>query len=476
MTASIKPNRQSEQDSKLNAALAKLSSAIISPATSFDEMYQLVLEHARLLTESQHGFVSSIDQETYAHVSNTLTKMREEGCSVSAALYSLPNDPHGQYTGLWGYSLNVRAPFFTNSPASHPAAQGLPGGHLPLRNFLSVPVMFGGIVLGQIALANSRRDYTEEDVKTVGRLGELYAVVLHNRQRESKLRRSEEGFRLIVESAPFPMVVAKVADNTVLYTNPRATELFGVHSEAAIGNNAFCYYLQPEQRAAIINSIGQHGRILDEEVKLCDINGKEFWALLSAVKVDWFGSEALITTINDITDRKHMEDALKQLATVDYLTGLWNRRQFMELGNQEYEKFLRYKRPLSIIIFDLDYFKQANDTYGHQMGDKVLVGTAETVLAELRASDIAGRYGGEEFAVILPETPVGQAVQVAERLLKAIADRHYSVDKAEELSVTASFGICEAAESDKSFEEIITRADNALYKAKALGRNQLCCG
>lgn len=472
MTASD-VNGQPEQD-RLNTALAELSSAIISPSTSFDEMYQLVLENARLLTDSQHGFVSSIDQVTCAHVSNTLTKMRGEGCSVNAALYALPNEPHKMYSGLWGYSLNTQVSFYTNSPPTHQAAKGLPDGHLPLKNFLSVPVMFGGAILGQIALANSTRDYTDNDLKVIGRLSELYAVVLHNRQRESELRRSEEGFRLIVESAPFPMVVIKVSDSTVLYTNPRAIELFGVYGEDAIGEEAVDRYIQSEQRLTIMGEILECGRILDKEVKMRDVKGREFWALLSAVKIDWFGSEAIMATINDITNRKHMEESLKHLATVDYLTGLWNRRHFMELGNQEYERFLRHRSPLSILIFDLDYFKEVNDTYGHLMGDTVLIGTAEIVLAEIRSTDIAGRYGGEELAVILPDTSGREALKIAEKLRQRIACRRYIAENSGEMSITASFGVCEAGVHDRTFEEIIHRADNALYKAKSMGRNQLC--
>lgn len=259
--------------SKLNAAIATLSSAIISPATSFEQMYQLVLETARSLTESQHGFVSSIDPNTNAHVSNTLTQMRGEGCSVKAALYALPDDPHKQYYGLWGHSLNTFTAFFTNSPISHPASKGLPGGHLPLTNFLSVPIMFGGMALGQIALANSSRNYTEADLKMVERLGELYAVVLHNRQQEEELRNSEERFRLMVEAAPFPMVVSKISDQTVIYSNPRARELLGFFNEIGPSIKAPEYYLHPEEYYMIINEVQHHGHSRDNEVKLRDAQG-----------------------------------------------------------------------------------------------------------------------------------------------------------------------------------------------------------
>lgn len=474
MSDRVSSSKQLDQG-KLNAALATLSSAIISPATSFEQMYQLVLETARSLTESQHGFVSSIDLKNSAHISNTLTQMREEGCLVEAALYALP-DPHNQYNGLWGHSLNTLTAFFTNSPMAHPASQGLPGGHLPLMNFMSVPVMFGGEALGQIALANSPRDYTEADLRMVERLGELYAVVLHTRQQEEELRNSEERFRLMVEAAPFPMVVAKLSDQTVIYRNPRATELLGLPDEKEPVIKASEYYTQAEQYFTIITEVRHHGHSRDNEVRMRNAQGKPFWALLSAVKVDWFGNEVIMMAINDISERKHLEEELKRLATVDYLTGLWNRRYFMEVGCHEHERFSRFKQPLSIIILDLDHFKQVNDSYGHQMGDRVLQGIAQVLQKELRAVDVAARYGGEEFAIILPATACAGAVTVAEKLRQAIGNIRFPVQGSAVLSVTASFGIAELEEGDKTFDDAITRADNALYTAKAKGRNQLYCG
>lgn len=197
--------------------------------------------------------------------------------------------------------------------------------------------------------------------------------------------------------------------------------------------------------------------------------------MLSAVKVDWFGNEVIMTAINDISKRKHLEEELKRLATVDYLTGLWNRRYFMEVGCHEHERFSRFKRPVSIIILDLDHFKQVNDVYCHQMGDRVLQGMTQILQKELRSVDVAARYGGEEFAIILPKTSCEGAVTVAEKLRQAIENIHFPVQASAALSITASFGIAELEDGDRTFDDAITRADNALYTAKAKGRNQLYC-
>ncbi|SEO82542.1 diguanylate cyclase [Propionispora vibrioides] len=476
MKVTTRPDDRSERASRLHVVIAELLSAIIASTVSFDEMYQSVLDKARWLTESQHGFVSSIDEKTGAHISNTLTKMRDEGCTINAALYSLPEGPHKLYSSLWGYSLNVRESFFTNNPSSHAASVGLPSGHVPLKNFLSVPIMFGDEILGQIALANSVRDYTVDDLKEITRLGEVYAIVLHNRRQESDLQRSEEQFRSMVEIAPFPMLVTRREMNgTILYGNLRAAALFKVSQEELIGSTFADYHQNRDEWMATLDEIEKNGCAMDKEMQFYDVNGKVCWILLFVVKVIWFGSEALMITINDVTDRKNMEETLRQLATVDYLTGIWNRRYIMDLGNKEFEHCLLYKTHMSVIIFDLDHFKQVNDKYGHNIGDRVLQGTAKVVTNELRGREIFGRYGGEEFAIVFPEISLREAAEIAERLRQAIETYQYLLENVSTLTVTASFGISEVLDNDRTFEESLARADNALYKAKALGRNRICC-
>ncbi|KAF1855677.1 hypothetical protein Lal_00006918 [Lupinus albus] len=421
MKVTTRPDDRSERASRLHVVIAELLSAIIASTVSFDEMYQSVLDKARWLTESQHGFVSSIDEKTGAHISNTLTKMRDEGCTINAALYSLPEGPHKLYSSLWGYSLNVRESFFTNNPSSHAASVGLPSGHVPLKNFLSVPIMFGDEILGQIALANSVRDYTIDDLKEITRLGEVYAIVLHNRRQESDLQRSEEQFRSMVEIAPFPMLVTRREMNgTILYGNLRAAALFKVSQEELIGSTFADYHQNRDEWMATLDEIEKNGCAMDKEMQFYDVNGK----------VIWFGSEALMITINDVTDRKNMEETLRQLATVDYLTGIWNRRYIMDLG------------------------------------------TAKVVTNELRGREIFGRYGGEEFAIVFPEISLREAAEIAERLRQAIETYQYLLENVSILTVTASFGISEVLDNDRTFEESLARADNALYKAKALGLNQ----
>jgi diguanylate cyclase (GGDEF)-like protein len=160
-------------------------------------------------------------------------------------------------------------------------------------------------------------------------------------------------------------------------------------------------------------------------------------------------------------------------ASTDSLTGLHNRRSFGELAQRVYEQALRYDHPLSVLMLDIDHFKQVNDYFGHQAGDYVLRIVAYHCLATLRAVDVIGRYGGEEIAMILPETDSDQAYSVAERLRHTLAQAIIPTEQGT-LQITVSLGVATAAPPDHlPLETLIDYADQALYQAKRAGRNRV---
>ncbi|MBI5963286.1 MAG: PAS domain S-box protein [Chloroflexi bacterium] len=195
----------------------------------------------------------------------------------------------------------------------------------------------------------------------------------------------------------------------------------------------------------------------------------------------------------DISNRKQAEDELRRanksletahlelqqslaqeqvLARTDGLTNIYNRRYFFELAMREFNSTIRYQRPLTIILFDVDGFKMINDTFGHTLGDEVLEHVAYATSKQVRDVDILARYGGDEFIILLPQTDAGQAFQTAERIRQSVMST-YEMEDNSQLMVTLSIGVAEIihAPPDESVEAVIRRADKALYMAKQNGRN-----
>jgi diguanylate cyclase (GGDEF)-like protein len=174
---------------------------------------------------------------------------------------------------------------------------------------------------------------------------------------------------------------------------------------------------------------------------------------------------------HEVEARKTLEVELRILATTDPLTGVYNRRRFLELGEYERLREIRNRRGLSLLALDIDHFKKVNDTYGHGVGDETLVRFVQACSSCLRAMDTLGRTGGEEFAVLLPETALANAREVAERMRAEVAECLINVDQGT-FQITVSIGLAQLQE-DESFEALMARADLQLYEAKRAGRDRV---
>lgn len=161
---------------------------------------------------------------------------------------------------------------------------------------------------------------------------------------------------------------------------------------------------------------------------------------------------------------------MKEMARIDGLTGIYNRQYFQERLQSEFKEAQKNGYPLSLVIYDIDYFKKFNDMYGHLFGDKVLKSVAEAVVSTLRKSDVIARYGGEEFTILLPRTSLDEAYEKVETLRKLIAN-HVIEDNLISVSVTASFGVSSFDECALTENDLVRTADDALYEAKSAGRN-----
>lgn len=189
--------------------------------------------------------------------------------------------------------------------------------------------------------------------------------------------------------------------------------------------------------------------------------------------------EHLCLVIYDVTDvatnRRQLlsvNDQLQLLSSTDRLTGLYNRGHWEETLKLEFARHLRYGHNSSLIMFDIDHFKRVNDTYGHPGGDKVIQCVADIVREHIRDSDLCGRYGGEEFAILLPDTHKAGALILAERLRQAIEDVNV-VHEGQVIRFTISLGVADLEQSAQDHKELIEWADQALYASKKGGRNRV---
>ena len=241
--------------------------------------------------------------------------------------------------------------------------------------------------------------------------------------------------------------------------------------------------LPPVETAKILDAIGQTiqtGKIQVIDYKIPVVAGGERWfegriALMEKSDPD---RGKVVFMASDITERVQLYQEVQRMANQDVLTGCFNRRHFMTLAAQEIHRSMRYHRPLSLLMIDIDHFKNVNDRHGHQIGDQLLCNLVLLCQKQLRNDDILGRYGGEEFVVMMPETASEGALIASKRLLERIEKMEINTPEGR-LSITVSMGL---ASLDRGFDKthtldtLIKSADVALYAAKAAGRNRVELG
>jgi diguanylate cyclase (GGDEF)-like protein/PAS domain S-box-containing protein len=288
-------------------------------------------------------------------------------------------------------------------------------------------------------------------------------------ERTAALRQSEEGLRALLDVTPIALVLTS-QDHRVIFANPRAFALFEVPADAPLGFDAREYWVNQAERERILSEAAK-GPIDGIETELRTKSGRRFWGRLSAQRLHWAGEPALLSCVDDITPQKRAEAQLRDLATRDVLTGIHNRRSLIEIGIQELDRARRYGRPLTAAMIDVDHFKRVNDAHGHAIGDEVLRSIVRATTDLLRGSDAMGRWGGEEFVVILPETDLRAAQRVLERIRSTIAQRPREAGDLK-LHVTISIGIAEWT-GIESLPALVERADRACYAAKHAGRDRV---
>ena len=317
----------------------------------------------------------------------------------------------------------------------------------------------------------------------------MWAIVrdiTSRKKMDTALRESQEMFSLFMQHSPIYTFIKSVtsSESRVLQASDNFHELTGIPGLDMVGHTMD--ELFPAEFAAKISSddwdVVSNGMILklDEE-----LNGRHYTTI--KFPIIWGDKTLLAGYTIDISERKRAEQELaaanselqtafareQQLARTDALTGVNNRRHLYELAEHEFDVAVRYGQPLSVIMFDIDHFKKVNDIFGHTVGDQILERVAQVASSELRSADVLGRYGGEEFIILLPMTNAQQAYSLAERIRVKAADMNMPTSKGE-ASVTLSIGVIEIDRAShlESVEEVFRRADQAMYSAKQAGRNR----
>jgi len=318
---------------------------------------------------------------------------------------------------------------------------------------------------------------------------------------EDALQRAEQRYRGLFEDAPAMYVITRTVEGSpvIVDCNELFSRTLGYSRDELLGQAVVDLY-SPASRVQLLE--GGYRRALagefeTEERELLARDGRIVPTVVRAVpEADATGRvTGTRAMFIDITERRQAEEELrsikneletinlelrqslereKLLACTDGLTGLYNHRHFFELAASEFRAALRYRHPLTFLMFDMDNFKHVNDTLGHAAGDKLLVKVAQITNAQVRASDVVARYGGDEFIVMLPHTTAQQALLVAERICASIAAISVGIAK-EPFALTLSIGIAETRHEQmgENVERVIQCADEALYKAKQSGRNRI---
>ena len=282
-----------------------------------------------------------------------------------------------------------------------------------------------------------------------------------------------------VEQSPNSVVITDF-DGKITYVNSAFTAITGYSAKEVLGKKTSILksgYMSKEVYENLWQTI-LSGKTWEGELNNMKKGGELFWENTRiAPLLNQDGEISNFVAIKvDITERKRAQDELERMAITDPLTGLFNRRYFFEVAQKEFLKSIRYNRPLSVVLFDIDMFKSINDTYGHLAGDQILAQIGVLLTQKERETDLSARYGGEEFVLLLPETDCEGARNTAERLrsLLETSPIYYENHK---IQFTASFGVAGIGNRDypETFDYLILQADKALYEAKRISRNTVVC-
>jgi len=340
--------------------------------------------------------------------------------------------------------------------------------------FIAVGASLDDILASWRATLWSSLGLTAGLIALVGFMGARLTAQIRERDTIERIRVADlERFRFVFDAVSNGILVADAKTGTFTDVNAAGCAMFGFSRDELVGSDVdkISSGIPPYTRKGAIELLAkapsEAAHTFEWHCKAKD--GHLLWAEISLRRVELAQHSVDLAVVHDITEQKRRHDDVTRQANVDTLTNLPNRRAFDDVLQQEIARSRRYNRPLCVAIGDIDHFKSINDTFGHQIGDTTLEKLAAFMRNSLRTADYVARWGGEEFTILLPETPLDVAERLLNRLRADIAN--YVISEIGR-SVTLSFGVTAYTKSDGR-DDPLERADRALYTSKQTGRNKV---
>jgi diguanylate cyclase (GGDEF)-like protein/PAS domain S-box-containing protein len=458
-------------------------------AHSLEELMQRALDEIGQITNSPIGFYHFVeaDQKTLS-LQAWSTRTEKEFCKAEGKGMHYSIDQ----AGVWADCVRQRKPVIHNDYAALPHRKGLPDGHAEAIRELVVPILRQGRVVSILGVGNKPTDYDDKDVDLVAYIADVVWEIIQRKRAEEKLLQLSRA----VEQSPASIVITDTT-GSIEYVNPKFTEITGYTSEEAIGKNPRILKTDqtPEEvhrqlwetitsgrewRGEFVNQ-KKNGELYYESASISPIiDNSGVTTHYVAVKEDITATKLNEQKLQQANQQLHLQldqiqslqTELREQAIRDPLTGLYNRRYLDETLKRELARAVRENYPISFVMIDIDYFKKINDAFGHDTGDVVLRKLAAQLLSQTRVVDIACRYGGEEFLIILPNVTVAKTLEIAERWRKSFMGFTMPLGHSS-IQTTISCGISVFPLDGNTGEELISNADKAMYQAKATGRNRV---
>lgn len=339
------------------------------------------------------------------------------------------------------------------------------------ERFMLLSMVLGGLLIGTTLLILK----LIKDTRAASAMSQQLSAA--NRQLEVRVadrtRKIEEGRALLnfmLDTSPSDVVLSDVNTGRVHFINHKMTSHLELKSAPS---NFFLHDLifDTDASAKFMQTLDDYGQVDAMEARIGTTNPR--WSSLSARLIEVEGQLAHLLWAFDISRHKQLEDQLRELASRDALSGLLNRRAFLERSTALFDHCRRHNQPCAVLMIDIDHFKTINDRYGHQMGDEAIRACANAINKALRDADVLGRLGGEEFAVVLPHSSAQSAVGVAERVRMLISQIDLRTENSTPVQFTVSIGVAQMGPQHATVEPLIAESDQALYRAKATGRNKV---